>query len=111
MSFAALRTCSLQLLVSTHTRLRLGSALTSTKMDLKRVEEHCSATGSGRTLNVEERAGLEAAMAERRLDERLIDIKFWGKIDGLEKDYLIVYGLKPSQEHPQKQFYFWYVFY
>eukprot|EP01138_Halocafeteria_seosinensis_P016504 gb/GECG01016835.1/.p1 GENE.gb/GECG01016835.1/~~gb/GECG01016835.1/.p1 ORF type:complete len:301 (+),score=57.74 gb/GECG01016835.1/:1-903(+) len=75
-------------------------------MDLKRVEEHCTATGSGRTLNVEERAGLETAMAERRLDERLVDIKFWGKIDGLEKDYLIVYGLKRSQEHPQKQLYF-----
>lgn len=69
----------------------------------------CSATGCGRTLNVEERAGLEAAMAQRRLEERLVDIKFWGKIEGQQKDYLVVYGMHPSQDHPDKQFYFWYV--
>lgn len=61
---------------------------------------------SGHTLNVEERAGLEAAIAKRRLDEGLTEAFFWGKITGAEADYLVVYGFGPSTDFPKKQFYY-----
>jgi hypothetical protein len=62
---------------------------------------------SGHTLSVEERAGLEVAMRQRRLEEGLATVKFFGKVFGAEADYLVCYGLRADQEHPSKQFFAW----
>jgi hypothetical protein len=61
---------------------------------------------SGHTLNVEERAGLEVAIAKKRLEEGLREVGFWGKLFGEEDDYLVVAGFGPSADFPRKRFYF-----
>ena len=62
---------------------------------------------SGNTLNVEERAGLEAAMLKRQLEEGLDRLYFWGKVFGVESDYLVVFAIVPAGDFPTKKFYFW----
>lgn len=62
---------------------------------------------SGHTLNVEERAGLEVAINRRKIENGLTEAAFWGKITGLEADYIVVAGFGPSPEYPNKQFFFW----
>ncbi len=64
---------------------------------------------SGRTLNIEERAGLEVAIAKRRLEDGLQDLGFWGKVYGDEDDYLVVVGYGPSEDYPAKRFFYTYV--
>lgn len=61
---------------------------------------------SGRTLNLEERAGLEVAISKRKLEDGLTEALFWGKLYGDEDDYLIVFGFGDSVDFPVKQFYF-----
>jgi len=61
---------------------------------------------SGMCLSVEEKAGLEIATVQRKNDEQMGEIYFWGKIQGTTEDYLICYGLLPSYDYPQKKFWF-----
>lgn len=63
---------------------------------------------SGQTLNIEEISGLESAMVERKLEEKLTGkFQFWGKIFGSTQDYLIVQCMDLYSEFPEKTFYFW----
>jgi len=62
---------------------------------------------SGQTLNVEEISGLESAMVERKLEEKLTGkMQFWGKIFGSTQDYLIVQCMDLYGEFPEKSFYY-----
>ena len=61
---------------------------------------------SGFTLSVEEKAGLQAAMLQRKLEENFSVFQFWGKIFGKQNDYIICFGLTSSYDHPTKKFYF-----
>jgi len=63
-------------------------------------------SSSGHCLSVEEKAGLEIAMIQRKNDEGFSELYFWGKIHGTTEDYLVCYGMLPSYDHPQKKFYF-----
>ena len=75
-------------------------------MLLKNVSEMAGVSGNG--LNVEEFAGLEVAMKQRKLQENLNgSLYFWGKINGTTQDYLVVYNIDPFTEFPDKKFYFW----
>jgi len=73
-------------------------------MDIRRMDD---LAGSGFTLSVEERAGLEASMRKRQLEEGLSTVRFWGRITAAEADYLVVYGFPPSADYPKKHFFFW----
>ena len=62
---------------------------------------------SGNTLSVEEAAGLEVAIAKRRLEEGVTDAKFWGRVSGSERDYLVAYAVVDVQGFPHKRFFAW----
>ena len=64
-------------------------------------------TVSGYTLNTEELTGLENAMLQRELEEKMGKMKFWGKIFGTVQDYLIVFSTDWNGKFPAKKFYFW----
>ena len=62
----------------------------------------------GFTLNVEESAGLEIAMLQRKREENLPGKwLFWGKIFGETQDYLVVYTVDIISDFPEKKYYFW----
>jgi hypothetical protein len=61
---------------------------------------------SGRTLNVEERAGLEVFLAKTKLEEGLQEVAFWGKLFGEDDDYLVAVGFGPSADFPRKRWFF-----
>jgi len=62
---------------------------------------------SGLTLAPDELAGLEVAMLERQMEEKMPSpLKFWGKVNGSGGDYLIAYSITPSYSFPEKKFYF-----
>jgi radial spoke head protein 9 len=62
---------------------------------------------SGSTLSVEERAGLQVEMLQRRQAEGFsTDLKFWGRITGKTNDYLIAIAMKPAYPFPTKKFYY-----
>lgn len=61
----------------------------------------------GKTLTLEERAGVESAMIKRRVEEALPNIYLWGKIDGIDADYLIFYSVASGDDYPVKSWYFW----
>lgn len=64
---------------------------------------------SGHTLNMEEVAGLEVAVLQRRREESLMgQMLFWGKIFGSTQDYLVVVNLDgtASAEFPTKKYYY-----
>ena len=64
------------------------------------------------TLNVEDAAGLEVAMLQRKREENLNGkLFFWGKIYGTTQDYLVIYSLDSSKDFPEKKYYFWYLHY
>ena len=62
----------------------------------------------GATLNVQERAVLEAGLVRRRLEEGLESIGFWGRVTGTEADYLVAVGTLPAvgAGYPRKKFYY-----
>lgn len=61
----------------------------------------------GYTLNVEELAGLEIAMLQRKREENLPGKwLFWGKIFGVTQDYLIVYTVDILSDFPEKKYYY-----
>ena len=62
---------------------------------------------NGKTLSVEEIAGLEVACAQRKLEENLPGkLSFWGKITGNTQDYLVVFSTDESREFPTKKYYY-----
>ena len=62
---------------------------------------------SGYGLNVAERAGLEVAMLQVKLAEKLLTLDFWGRIYGDTADYLVVVAtLEESSKFPSKKFYY-----
>jgi len=62
---------------------------------------------AGACLSTEELGGLEPAITERRINENLTGkVYFWGKIYGSTQDYLVVYNVDPTQEFPDKIYYF-----
>jgi radial spoke head protein 9 len=62
----------------------------------------------GATLNVQERAVLEAGLVRRRLEEGLDSIGFWGRVTGTDADYLVAVGTLPplGAGYPRKKFYY-----
>jgi len=66
----------------------------------------CHLSGSGNTLNVEERACLQVAMLERKNAEKLSKVLFWGKVFGEVADYLVAYGETQTLGFPTRKFYF-----
>ena len=61
----------------------------------------------GQTLNIEEVAGLEVGVMQRKLQENLPgNFFFWGKVFGSTQDYLVVFHLSPYDEFPEKKFYY-----
>ena len=51
---------------------------------------------AGFTLNVEERAVLSASLQAKKDQEKLESITFWGKVLGINKDYLIAQAVGKS---------------
>jgi len=71
--------------------------------NLSRISPVC-----GFTLNIEEIAGLEVAMLQRRREESLPGkLIFWGKIFGTTQDYLCVYYIDKHADFPLKKYYYW----
>lgn len=64
----------------------------------------------GFTLSTSERAGLQSSMLQRREEEALPELLFWGKVFGNENDYLVCHALCPPQpedgEFPIRRYYF-----
>jgi len=62
---------------------------------------------SGQTLSLDQKSGLEVSMLQRQREEVFLTrLKFWGKIMGVEDDYLICYALIPAEDVPMKKFYY-----
>lgn len=63
---------------------------------------------NGVCLNIEEKFKLEMALNELHLDIKSEEMWFWGKINGIEKDYYIALALFFTEHYqfPQKKFYF-----
>ena len=75
-------------------------------MDIKNIGRLSNV--SAYTLNVEETAGLEVAMLQRKRDENLPGNQlFWGKIFGTTQDYLIIYSMDSLSDFPEKKYYYW----
>lgn len=62
----------------------------------------------GATLNIEERMKLEIALLKLNETQKFEQILFWGKIEGIERDYYIALGVnfREQYEFPSKKF-FW----
>lgn len=71
-------------------------------------EELKNFASNGVTLNIEERIQLEMALHELQSKINAEEIMFWGKINGLEKDYYIAVALQYSgqYEFPRKTFFY-----
>jgi len=62
---------------------------------------------NGQALSVEEVAGLEVAMTQRKLEENITGkLQFWGKVFGNTQDYLIVSCTEASSDFPDKKYYY-----
>lgn len=63
----------------------------------------------GQTLTPLERCNIECGIIQRRAEEGLDFVQFWGRICGESSDYLFVVALINGNPFPKKKFYFWYV--
>lgn len=59
---------------------------------------------SGATLNVEERAALSISLPLLKEAQKSDEVGFWGKIQGVQKDYYIAWAGKPVGA-PRKWFF------
>lgn len=76
-------------------------------MELRNIDRISPSSGS--TLSLEELAGLEVAMVQRKREEGLSGkFLFWGKIYGATQDYLIVSVVTTAGDFPEKKYYYWY---
>ena len=67
------------------------------------------ATCQGQTLNSQQLSNVQIGCVKRHATENLVDVRFWGKIEGTSGDYLIVQGISSSNSssaYPVKKFYF-----
>lgn len=64
----------------------------------------------GIVLSIEEKAGLELCFSRLKVNEKINELYFWGKIMGKEGDYFICYYLTINEvpKVPCKKFYYWY---
>lgn len=60
---------------------------------------------SGTTLNIEERSALASSLVVLKDAESFNTVAFWGKIFGLNKDYLIAQALSDDNLFKRKWFY------
>jgi hypothetical protein len=60
---------------------------------------------TGHVLTFEERAHLKFSMIEVKLNEDFESIVFWGKLFGIQNDYLIIVATKINQ-HVEKKYFF-----
>eukprot|EP00638_Chattonella_subsalsa_P005870 CAMPEP_0117760688 /NCGR_PEP_ID=MMETSP0947-20121206/16789_1 /TAXON_ID=44440 /ORGANISM="Chattonella subsalsa, Strain CCMP2191" /LENGTH=222 /DNA_ID=CAMNT_0005581447 /DNA_START=624 /DNA_END=1289 /DNA_ORIENTATION=- len=71
--------------------------------------DHISKVGPscGYTLSVDEKSGLSVSMLQRQREEVFLTrLQFWGKVIGIEDDYLICFALLPAEDLPLKKFYY-----
>jgi radial spoke head protein 9 len=59
----------------------------------------------GRALNTQQRVAVTNALRKLRVDEKLDDVRFWGVVHGVQKDYIIALSTVVS-DRIQKTFYF-----
>jgi hypothetical protein len=64
------------------------------------------ATLSGQTLTLEERASLRPSLVLLRNAEALDYVSIWGKVLGLQKDYLVALGFQEHSAHVPAKFFF-----
>jgi hypothetical protein len=57
------------------------------------------------SLNVAEKAAVNASLIEIKLNENFSDTKFWGKVFGIERDYLVIHATKTTHEIEHKYFF------
>jgi len=58
-----------------------------------------------RALNVSEQSAVKASLAEIRLNENFKSTRFWGKIFGVERDYLIIEATTVTHQIKKKYFF------
>jgi radial spoke head protein 9 len=78
-------------------------------MDIKNFgTEHKQFSSVGITLNLDERVNLELALHKLREQEQFDEVKFWGKVSGVAKDYYlaVVVNYEGHQGFPHKRM-FW----
>lgn len=84
----------------------LSISIPASKMDLQNVSKVSAL--SGYNLSIEETSGLEVAILQRKREENLSGrLVFWGKVFGVTQDYLVVLLIDPSDEFPNKKYYYW----
>lgn len=64
----------------------------------------------GATLSVEERGSLELAVLKLSEDRQFDRWNFWGRVEGLARNYYIVQGVnsRGHYEFPEKTYFWWY---
>lgn len=62
-------------------------------------------TIAGFALNVEEKAALFASLLLKKEEEKLANIYLWGKILGIQKDYIIAQSVAKGNFFERKYFY------
>jgi radial spoke head protein 9 len=62
---------------------------------------------AGFTLNIEERTALQASLVIKKSEEKFDHVSFWGKINGVQKDYYIAQAWQEGDWFNKKNFY-WY---
>jgi radial spoke head protein 9 len=65
-------------------------------MSFASIEDLSYFTLAGFTLNIEEKSVLSSSMAAKKAEEKLSNIFFWGKILGIQHDYLIAQSTREN---------------
>ena len=80
------------------------------ELDIEMEIEHINhlSRSIGQTLTSQEQSNVEIGLIKRSATEKLMNLKFWGKITGTQADYIIAVGLIKSNDYPTKKFFFWY---
>lgn len=61
---------------------------------------------AGHTLNAEERSALQHSLLLLKDNEKLDSAHFWGKIFGVQKDYLVAQATFPNETVFKRKFYY-----
>ena len=62
-------------------------------------------TLTGSTLNIEEKATLSTSLAIKKQEGKFDHATFWGKINGIQKDYYIAQAWMEGEIFKRKYFY------
>ena len=68
---------------------------------------NCINKSIGQTLTPQEHSNVEIGLIKCAASEKLMNLKFWGKVYGTQADYVISIGLIQSSDYPVKKFFFW----